>query len=520
MQPNLLSFTHELTKTARIFGSSVPDDGDYAEIPYEERLGNHKAHVIAKAGEEPTGYLKAMGIGALLTGGLGALLGALGGKPHAALLGALGGAGAGTLGGALAAAVDDSNVSGARKAHASGDYKTHFQDSVGSRRRWQEFGESMDRLNRDRRLDDLERENRFAKRGSAMQAMEQPAMGTGKGVKKKRMKKMADNYAGLGGALGPIGAALGAEDGRGWQAAGGSLAGGMAGSKLSDIANLILQAVTKKKTSAATQLAMSRVGAVGGSMIGGHLLGKKSQRMRDLEAREREVHQRKHASDESEPSTQDMLSEMLAQAQYQPEPEQPFWADQGSTMQEGVEEYGHGKGLGKRQTAPKRAPFDLSTIPARKPKSVPSRPQPQPQRLPDVKQNPGPRPVPVRKEKLRVASVDKTAAIAARFFGNFGKQADSRNTFVGSRSEQARAPRPLITRPAPPKQVISLADARAPMAISPSNAAAGGIGRPPTPTPPKPVVGGKQMAPLKPVVPAAPKPPPKNVAMQNAADDM
>lgn len=93
---------------------------------------------------------------------------------------------------------------------------------------------------------------------------------------------------------------------------------------------------------------------------------------------------------------------------------------------------------------------------------------------------------------------------------------------MGSRSEQARAPRPLITRPAPPKQVISLADARAPMAISPSNAASGGIGRPPTPTPTpqKPAVGGKQMAPPKPVVPAAPKPPPKNVAMQNAADDM
>jgi len=428
MTPSLLAFTHELTKTARIFGSSAPDDGDHAEIPYEERLGNHKAHVIEKANEEPTGYLKAMGIGALLTGGLGALLGALGGNPHAALLGALGGAGAGTLGGALAAAVDDSNVSGARKAHASGDYKSHFQDAVGSRRRWREFNDSMDRMNRDRRLDRVESDVRtqsLFKRGSATQPMEQPAMGTGKGVKKKRMKKMADNWAGLGGALGPIGAAIGAEDGRGWQAAGGSIAGGYAGRKISDIVSLALMAATKNRVPPAAQIALSRIGMLGGSMVGGHLLGAKPKRDRELDRREKEIYQRKHASDESEPGAQDMLSEMLAQAQYQPEPEQPFWADQGSTMQEAVEEYGHGKGIRDREIirSPRSPKGSTQTFlrnrPTPKAPSGPkanSRPRPQPQRLPDVKQEPGPSPAPVRRERLRVAT--KTAAVALQFFAN------------------------------------------------------------------------------------------------------
>ena len=60
----------------------------------------------------------------------------------------------------------------------------------------------------------------------------------------------------------------------------------------------------------------------------------------------------KTAQDEGEePSVQDMLAEMLAQSQYQPEPEQPFWGDQGATDQSAVEDpaYGHGKGLSKKK---------------------------------------------------------------------------------------------------------------------------------------------------------------------------
>lgn len=56
---------------------------------------------------------------------------------------------------------------------------------------------------------------------------------------------------------------------------------------------------------------------------------------------------KKTAADEAGETVQDVLSEMLRQSQYQPEPEQPFWADQGATAQESVDDpaYGHGKGL-------------------------------------------------------------------------------------------------------------------------------------------------------------------------------
>jgi hypothetical protein len=66
----------------------------------------------------------------------------------------------------------------------------------------------------------------------------------------------------------------------------------------------------------------------------------------------------------------------------------------------------------------------------------------------------------------------KTAAAARRVLAGLGKQADNRNAFVGSKGEQARAPRPLAVRPPPPKATISMAQAQAPVKASPSLAAA------------------------------------------------
>lgn len=96
-----------------------------------------------------------------------------------------------------------------------------------------------------------------------------------------------------------------------------------------------------------------------------------------------------------EDDVQDSLSEMLAQAQYQPEPEQPFWADQGATMQGSVDDasYGHGSGLSKKKTpAPKAAPAKAPAYGHGKPAPKKSKPQSKPTKPAPKPNSPMPRP--------------------------------------------------------------------------------------------------------------------------------
>jgi hypothetical protein len=80
------------------------------------------------------------------------------------------------------------------------------------------------------------------------------------------------NHAGIGGALaGPIGAALGADDGRGWQAAGGSLLGGIGGT-LTGASLGSLLGVLAKNPQLGRALGAS-MGGMAGSAYGGHLMG-------------------------------------------------------------------------------------------------------------------------------------------------------------------------------------------------------------------------------------------------------
>ncbi len=77
------------------------------------------------------------------------------------------------------------------------------------------------------------------------------------------IQKHASNYGGVGGALlGPVGAALGAEEGSGWRAAGGSAGGMLAGG--------LLGALTRNP-------ALGALLATGGSAIGGHYGGAKKE---------------------------------------------------------------------------------------------------------------------------------------------------------------------------------------------------------------------------------------------------
>lgn len=80
--------------------------------------------------------------------------------------------------------------------------------------------------------------------------------------------KLASNYGGLGGAfLGPPGAALGAEEGSGWRAAGGSTLGGLGGIALGGG----LGALTDNPELA---WLLAGLGGSVGSGIGGHYGGK------------------------------------------------------------------------------------------------------------------------------------------------------------------------------------------------------------------------------------------------------
>ena len=79
--------------------------------------------------------------------------------------------------------------------------------------------------------------------------------------------KISSNYGGIGGAVaGPVGAALGAEDGSGWRAAGGSLLGGAVGGAAGAGLGMLAH-----NPQAASLLAL--LGGTAGSGIGGHMGG-------------------------------------------------------------------------------------------------------------------------------------------------------------------------------------------------------------------------------------------------------
>ena len=135
MTPNLRSFSDELTKLAFVFGASPDESADWAEVPYDKRLELHKAYLAAKAGEDPTGYGKAMGVGGAIGGGLGGLLGGMAGKSlGGGALGALGGITVGGLLGALAARADKQTISSAKDALSSGGEEGHLLEEISDRR--------------------------------------------------------------------------------------------------------------------------------------------------------------------------------------------------------------------------------------------------------------------------------------------------------------------------------------------------------------------------------------------------
>jgi hypothetical protein len=111
------NYALNLFKVAKIFGEAEPDY-DVDTIPFEHRQQLHNGYHLAKSDEEPTGYGKAIGVGALGGGAAGALLGGgaagafLGGAHSMGgmlLGGALGALGGGAVGG-LAAHHDINNI--------------------------------------------------------------------------------------------------------------------------------------------------------------------------------------------------------------------------------------------------------------------------------------------------------------------------------------------------------------------------------------------------------------------------
>lgn len=91
-----------MVKQARIFGAEEPSDMLLEEsVPYEHRRRALERYLQQKSQEEPTSYLRSMGTGGLIGGGLGGLAGGISHGPVGAgigaLIGGLGGAGAGGL---------------------------------------------------------------------------------------------------------------------------------------------------------------------------------------------------------------------------------------------------------------------------------------------------------------------------------------------------------------------------------------------------------------------------------------
>jgi hypothetical protein len=146
---------------------------------------------------------------------------------------------------------------------------------------------------------------------AAMGAMEQPAMGTGRGLKKRRITKTA----------GPR-----------WDAVKRFFA------SLGDLGNqAAIRAMHRDSMRVMTPEQLQALGPAPSA----------DEMIRRIAAANNKI--TKTAQDD----IQETLSEMLSQAQYHADNQQPFWADQGSTDQSNVSDtfYGHGRGLTRRQAA-------------------------------------------------------------------------------------------------------------------------------------------------------------------------
>ena len=73
-------------KTAKIMGESVPHETlTEASVPYEQRRRAYELYLQRKSEEQPSSALAAMGGGAAIGGGLGALAGIPAGPPGMAV---------------------------------------------------------------------------------------------------------------------------------------------------------------------------------------------------------------------------------------------------------------------------------------------------------------------------------------------------------------------------------------------------------------------------------------------------
>ena len=136
-----------LFKVAKIFGESEPDY-DVDTIPFEQRQRLHHDYHTAKGNEEPTGYGKAIGVGALAGGIPGALLGSAHSMGGMLLGGALGALGGGAAGG-LAAHHDIDKINEAKGiAGLSEPQRTsHLVKRIQAQRSMAQNMEDMDRFN-------------------------------------------------------------------------------------------------------------------------------------------------------------------------------------------------------------------------------------------------------------------------------------------------------------------------------------------------------------------------------------
>jgi hypothetical protein len=164
-----------------------------------------------------------------------------------------------------------------------------------------------------------------------MGAMEQPAMGTGRGVKKKKLKKTA-------------------------------------GPRLDKIIDFLSRMGIRNTMSADMRhMSPERLKALSADSAAEMIKGLK---MPKVSPPGMGTGRGIKTAQEEEPSVDDVLSEMMAQSQANHE-DQPFWADQGATSQEsgGDPSWGHGKGLGKAKASKPRV--DPKSLPM--PKRSPSR---------------------------------------------------------------------------------------------------------------------------------------------------
>jgi len=125
--PAITAFVSDLEKTARVSGAAAPRVSD-AEVPYSTRKRLLLEYAKQKAREAKTPWGTAMGTGAVVGTGIGALGGALGGSM---LPGAAVGAVGGTLIGALMKASDDAAIADAKRlGHPGADVEAEVARQI------------------------------------------------------------------------------------------------------------------------------------------------------------------------------------------------------------------------------------------------------------------------------------------------------------------------------------------------------------------------------------------------------